>query len=172
MPPICGTFFHANLAEVAVSAQVRPRTKLAGAKWIIAVEVYVKAEPCGEDRSFQRTHGTSFWESGCPQPHSPSTKEHLLWGLLPAFSPPFSACFLFLQVPQPLHAHSPPRCLPFPSLSSSWSEGLCTIQTKHHQPPPDSHQRVRFCVAFPPLIKNMTLSYLPLSPSTTQLYFG
>lgn len=116
MPPICGTFFHANLAEVAVSAQVRPRTKLAGAKWIIAVEVYVKAEPCGEDRSFQRTHGTSFWESGCPQPHSPSTKEHLLWGLLPAFSPPFSACFLFLQVPQPLHAHSPPRCLPFPSL--------------------------------------------------------
>lgn len=49
MPPICGTFFHANLAEVAVSAQVRPRTKLAGAKWIIAVEVYVKAEPCGED---------------------------------------------------------------------------------------------------------------------------
>lgn len=92
---------------------------------------------------------------------------HSVHPFLPAFSS--SKCLsLFMLTPHPVAFPS----LPFPSLSSSWSEGLCTIQTKHHQPPPDSHQRALFCVAFPPLIKNMTLSYLPLSPSTTQLYFG
>lgn len=34
------SYFSANLASLAVSAQVRPRTKIAGVKWITEVEVY------------------------------------------------------------------------------------------------------------------------------------
>lgn len=45
---------------------------------------------------------------------TPNIKETFpTWELLPAFSPPFLACFFFLQVPQPLHAVS----LPPPSAS-------------------------------------------------------
>lgn len=75
-------------------------------------------------------------------------------------------CFPFLQVPQPLRARS------LPSSSPSCSECLFTIQTKHHQPPADSHQHLLFWVTFPPFIKKMTLSQLPLNPSTVQLCFG
>ena len=57
VPPPCGTYFHANLASSVVSAQVRPRTKTAGVKWIAGVEVSVEAEPCEEGGVFQRTHG-------------------------------------------------------------------------------------------------------------------
>ena len=57
VPPVCVDYFHANLASLVVSAQVRPRTKISGVKWIIEVEVPVKAEPCEEGRVFQRTHG-------------------------------------------------------------------------------------------------------------------
>lgn len=37
---------------------MRPRTKTAGVKWIVEVEVYVKAEPGEEGNGFQRTRGT------------------------------------------------------------------------------------------------------------------
>lgn len=57
VPPVCGAHFHANLASLVVSAQVRPRTKISGVKWIIEVEVPVKAETCEEGRVFQRTRG-------------------------------------------------------------------------------------------------------------------
>ena len=41
-----------------MSAQVRPRTKIAGVKRIIEIEVYVKAEPGEEGKGFQRTQET------------------------------------------------------------------------------------------------------------------
>lgn len=72
---------------------------------------------------------------------------HLLYRTFPIVGAPacipstLPACFLFLQVPQPLPA-------PSPRLSPSWSECLVTLQTKHHQPPADSHQHLLYWVIF------------------------
>lgn len=43
---------------------MRPRTKIAGVKWVVEAEVYVKAEPGEEGKGFQRTHGSEFRECG------------------------------------------------------------------------------------------------------------
>lgn len=73
-------------------------------------------------------------------------------------------CFLFLQVPRPLRP-----------LSSHLLAHLALnafSQSKHHQPPADSHQHLLFWVTFSPFIKKTTLSQLPLNASTTQRCFG
>lgn len=97
---------------------------------------------------------------------------HLEWGNISRCGS--SACIqstLSCLLSPPPSASTSARFLPAPSLSPSWSECLFTIQTKHHQPPADSHQHLLFWITFSPFI-NMTLSQLPLNSSTIQLYFG
>lgn len=86
--------------------------------------------------------------------------------LLPALSPPFPACFLFLQVPQPL-----PHSLSSLPLGPSWSERLLTIQTKRHQPPADRHQHLLFLVTFSPFIKNMICPSSSQSPHRLAIFW-
>lgn len=157
---MCGASFHANWAQLAVSAQVRPRTKTAGVKWILEAE----AEPC---EKFFKEHVEHHTECGSPQHRTPVVKEHSPLGIPTCIQSTLSCLLSFPQVPQPSTCSLSPT-----SLSLSWSAGLFTIQTKHHQPPAECHQHSLFWVTFPPLIKNMTSSQPRLSPSTIQLHFS
>lgn len=64
------------------------------------------------------------------------------WELLPAFIHPSR---LLSHLPS---ASISTCSLSSPSLSPSWSECLVTLQTKHHQPPADSHQHLLHQVIF------------------------
>lgn len=98
MPPLGGAYyFHADLASLAVSAQVRPRAKRAGEKWIVEVEVLVKAERALWGRkSFSRNAWTTILRAWQPSASHTSSKGALPVAGAPACIKPTLSCLLSL----------------------------------------------------------------------------
>lgn len=105
-------------------------------------------------KRFSKNIGTSIWECGCPQHHTLIIEDISHRG---------SSC-LHTIPPSRLLSHPPSaststRSLPSPSLSPSWSECLVTLQTKHHQPPADSHQHLLYQVIFSSIVPDPSKSH-------------
>lgn len=145
--PVCGADFHAKFG-LAVSTQVRPRTKTAGVKWILEAEA--ERALWGRKRFPKNTWNITLSVAVLSIGHLTS-RNLPLWEFWPTFGPPFPACFLSPKCLNLLHA-----CVPQPIL----------VCRSFHHPNVTSHLLIVtsiyfFWVTFSPLIKNMTLSQLP-----------